>query len=283
MKLPIYIPTLGRDRVYLLEQLEDHLHAQVTLVTNRAQLPALQAKYPRVNVVACPWTREPGQPKADGIKFGIAPTRQWMAEHAYRKGNRYLLMSDDDLCIYVRRNRKDLTDWHARRATSAEVTVALKDMERLTESEKKYAVVGMSAKQGNNRHTERTSEAKRIWNFWAVDVFRMHQLKIRMDAVPVMEDFWVQLNFLTRGWPTIQINDFMHCQGKSNAPGGCSLFRTNAHQEAATKKLIEHFPDFIKPRKVKTKHGWFGEERTDVTFYGKKALEFGMYEGGALL
>jgi hypothetical protein len=276
--IPIYIPTIGRDRVKILEQLEPHLHQHVTLVTNKAQQRSLSATYPKVVVVACPASREPGQPKADGLQFGIAPTRDWII-HTYCD-SRYCMMLDDDVFFYRRKDMRNLKDWHARRATLPEVTDLLSKMNSLV---KQYAFVGVSPKQGNNRLDTETSSAKRMWNVWGVDVKLLRRLRIRVNAVPVMEDFWVQLNLLTKGYETIQINTYMHCQNESGAAGGCSLFRTNAHQEIAVRKLVRHFPDFVTARVAKTKSGWFGGgERTDITFHGAKALKFGQEHGGLL-
>lgn len=268
--IPIYLPTLGRDRLITMEGLSPALHRYITIVTNKAQVRRLSAQYPRCSVMACPYQAEPGE-KPDGITKGISPVRQWIADYAWGKNQSSVLMVDDDLTFY-RRISKD--DWHLRPATPDEVTDLFTAMFLQLKTD---TVVGVSARQGNNRRTENVQFCQRMWAVWALELGRMKACGLKFTAVPTMQDFWMQMGFLTRGYRTAMICDFAHNQPASNAKGGCSLFRTPETQRVSIAKLEAAYPGFIKSRLAKTKDGWFGtgDPRADVTFYGKKAYDFG--------
>lgn len=249
-----------------MEFLHPSIHKSVTLVTNKAQLKPLRAAYPTVNVVATPATAEPGQ-KADGLTQGISPTRQWILD--YELGPK-LIMLDDDLRFSIRKS-SDMREWALKPATTNEAAEIFEDIESLLDN---CPFVGISARQGNNRITERILVAKRMWNVWGVDRTVLRREKIRADAVPTMEDFWVQLNLLTLGYETQMICNYVHDQASgSNAAGGCSLFRTGATQEQSIAILRKTFPSFVDIRPApENKYG----AKYDITFRGKKALEFGL-------
>ncbi len=268
--IPIYIPTLGRDRLITMEGLDPAIHPYITLVTNKAQAPRLRARWPQTTVVTCPYQAEPGE-KPDGVTKGISPVRQWVADKAWEMLQRSILMLDDDLTFY---RRISIHDWHLRPATPADITYLFGLMR---ENLQNSAIVGVSARQGNNRREGSIQHCQRMWAVWAVDLAAMRCHGLKFTAVPTMQDFWVQMGFLTRGYRTAMICDYAHNQPASNAKGGCSLFRTPETQRVSIAALEKAYPGFIKSRLAKTKDGWFGtgDPRADVTFYGKKAYEFG--------
>jgi hypothetical protein len=188
-----------------------------------------------------------------------------------------LIMLDDDLRFCVRQDRTDPSNWKLRSCTFDDMEELLGRMEDLLFQ---YPFVGLSARQGNNRITDTLLIAKRMWNVWAVDRLVLKREKIRADAVPTMEDFWVQLSLLSRGHETAMICDFVHDQASgSNAAGGCSLFRTGKTQEQSIAILRKTFPDFVDIRPApENKYG----AEYDITFRGKKALEFGRAAKGIL-
>lgn len=268
--IPIYLPTLGRDRLITMEGLSPAILPNVTIVTNKAQASRLRAQYPRCRVLACPHQAEPGE-KPDGITKGISPVRQWILDDCRSLGSDTVLMVDDDLTFYRRISDKD---WHLRPAKPVEVTELFHLMEKQLFTD---AFVGVSARQGNNRRTEKVQYCQRSWAVWALGIGALDSCGLSFTAVPTMQDFWVQMGLLTQGHRTAMICDFAHNQPASNAKGGCSLFRTPETQRVSIEKLEVAYPGFIKSRLAKTKDGWFGtgDPRADVTFYGKKAYDFG--------
>jgi hypothetical protein len=272
--IPIYIPTLGRDRLITMEGLSPALHPYITIVTNKAQAATLHRQYSGAAVVICPHQAEPGE-KPDGITKGISPVRQWITDYCWEKaGHSQCIMLDDDLTFYIRISEDD---WHLRLATHGEVGELFVEMQDQLISN---AMVGVSARQGNNRRTETIQHCQRMWAVWSIDIEVMRRLKLKFTAVPTMQDFWMQMGFLTNGHRTAMICDYAHNQPASNAKGGCSLFRTPETQRVSIAALEKAYPGFIKSRLAKTKDGWFGtgDPRADVTFYGKKAYEFGLQQ-----
>lgn len=258
--IPILIPTLGRDRIITLEFLTQEMHRHVTLLCPAEQHAGLSKAYPSVRVTVCP-------------RKGISHVRQWVLDN-YSK--QQVLMSDDDLPFYVRKDRDNWSDWHARRATPEEVTEALEKMAALTML---YPMVGMSGKQGNNNHKSPIVHATRMWNIWTIDCEIANAEGFRFDATDTMQDFIMHLNFLTAGYTTAMIADFMHCQYASNQAGGCSTYRSIETQKRSTAYLKNRWPNFVRVvQKSVVKDGsWFGSDqpRPDVQIAWKKALEYG--------
>lgn len=277
--IPIIIPTLGRPRVITLEYLTPAVQRHVVLVTNKAQQRDLAKTYPLVTVVVCPNQPEPGQP-IDLKVHGIARVRQWIME---RYKDQTIFMSDDDLPIYRRKKLGSMKDWHARRATPEEVTEGL---ERMIELSKKYPMVGMSSKQGNNRYEEPVVFASRMACIWTINCKLAMKLGLSFQAPP-MEDFWMHLSFLTEGYETAMITQWMHCQPGSNTKGGCSSFRTWDVQLRAARALSTEWPDFVKLIYKKTvgKNTWFGSDkpRPEVLVQWKRALAYGQTKKNPLL
>jgi hypothetical protein len=255
----LYIPTLGRsDTQKTLSNLTPEIRAVTHLVCPESEVLDLSLAYD-VAVLGCP-------------AKGIAATRQWIVENCDAE---VCIMCDDDHDFLIRKNLADMNDWHHRNATMEEVAQLFKDMALKIVNER-YAMVGVSARSGNNNHTERFAEACRIHNMYALNVRFLRVSKIRFDTLPLMEDFFVNLSLLTRGFSTGMICDRMWGQQESNAPGGCSTYRDGSLQEKSARGLAEHFPNFVTVVTKQTKGGWFGGERYDVRVQWKKARDFGL-------
>ncbi len=91
-----------------------------------------------------------------------------------------------------------------------------------------------------------------------------------------MEDFDVQLQLLKRGLGNACLYYWAQGQSKTNAPGGCSLWRTHEVHEAAARRLAELHPGLVRLRQKanKTDAGGFGT-RMEVTIAWKKAAGLG--------
>jgi hypothetical protein len=143
------------------------------------------------------------------------------------------------------------------------------------ESLDEWAMVGVSAREGANVNTEPYIFNTRLLRFLAYRTDTLIRLGIRFDRLPVMEDFDVELALLTNGCPVLCCNWIVQNQGSSNAPGGCSTYRTMKKQEEAAWKLREYYPKFVEVVTKQTKTAWNGQERTDVRIKWKQAYAFG--------
>ncbi len=138
-----------------------------------------------------------------------------------------------------------------------------------------YALVGISARQGNNRQEDTRVFNTRMNNAYAMHCDTLRKNPIRWDRMPLMEDFDVTLQLLRLGYENAVLYEFAWNQsGGSSAAGGCSGYRTNEMQAQCAGRLKELHPDFVTVVTKKAKGGaWKGmEERKDVRMQWKKAL-----------
>ena len=204
---------------------------------------------------------------------GIGPTRQWIIEREIREAYRdpidepvKVVMLDDDLVFATRR------DDEPSKFRNSSATEILQLFEDIKYSLNTYAHVGVATREGGNVDTNRYAYNTRLLRILAyrVDVLRRHS--IRFDNLEFMEDFDVTLQLLRAGYENCKINWIVHNQRSSNAPGGCSTYRTLEGQAKAARRLKERHTEFVTVVEKTTKSAWNGQTRTDVRIGWKKAL-----------
>jgi hypothetical protein len=91
---------------------------------------------------------------------------------------------------------------------------------------------------------------KKISEVWGVDTAVLAKHDIRYPAsLRLMEDYYTILELMTRGYPTVCINQWVQ-EGDTNTEGGCSLYRTPPMQQEAAEFLRDRFPAYVKLTKV---------------------------------
>lgn len=136
-----------------------------------------------------------------------------------------------------------------------------------------YAHVGLSARQGNNHESQPVAECRRMFNAYIYDLERVRAAGVTPGRLPVMEDFDLTLQLLRKGLPNAVIYRWCWNQPGSNAPGGCSQYRTAEMQASAAARLAELHPGLVRVVDKETAN-WQGmHKRKDVTIYWKKAYE----------
>lgn len=260
MSLPsykIFIPTIGRinnQRTY--NSLPDSLLSKVTLVTNNYEIDELSLLYPAIN---CPLN-------------GIAQTRQWLLDSVDFD---VIIMIDDD---FRWRQRKDMSSMEATAMVTASPETIHWGIERLVEivADGEVPMAGISHSFGNHLWKDPVEYNKRLYSNYAINVKKFRELKIKFDDVTLMEDFYVILQLLTKGYRNAVLTQVMWDQVASNSEGGCSTYRTPSLQEKASYELARHFPEFVKVVEKKTKSSWFPSGvRHDCNIQWKKAYEYG--------
>jgi hypothetical protein len=177
-------------------------------------------------------------------------------------------MMDDDLVFAVRGKRED-NPLYLSPATSTDVAKMILWMyDQLTGN---YALVGISAREGNNRKPEPTEMNTRMMRCWGIHVPTFKKVGASFESMPCMEDFDVFLTFLTNGYPNVVSNTWTTNQAGSNTEGGCSTYRTLEVQAEAAEALAAKYPGIVKAVEKETKGSWGGGVRKDVTVYWKKA------------
>ena len=204
---------------------------------------------------------------------GIAATRHWIGRHAELVGEDKFVMMDDDIRFLVRRSPET---WQLRGTQPHEVDTLLIHVERWLDT---HAHVGVSAREGNNRigvgDDTLVAENTRTLRFLA---YRTEDfLSVQHGRVEVMEDFDVNLQLLKRRRPNVNIHYWAQGQKMTNAPGGCSTYRSHEVHERSAHRLAELHPGLVRLRQKenKTDREGFGT-RTEVTIQWKKAFETGV-------
>lgn len=257
MKLKILIPSMGRaeagKQVTLRQLVKAGVHT--TLVVPPQEFKAYWKRFQRfADVVECNET-------------GIGATRAWI----FRKwSDKRILMLDDDMYFYRRVSMDKPT---LVRLGDKGIHVMLARIEELL---KKYLMVGISARQGNNHVDEEFVTNARSMNAYAFDVPKIFEVGIKFGRVPVMEDFDITLQLLRNGYSNAVLYRYCWNQVGSNEVGGCSSYRTAEMQAAAAHRLKELHPDFVTVVQKKTKATWQGmQTRTDVRIAWQKAAQEG--------
>jgi hypothetical protein len=210
----------------------------------------------------------------DCTVFGLPPgisnigqTRQWVVENNTFER---LIMMDDDLQFAVRGKREGLL---LSPATDEDVNNMV---EWMWETLRDETLVGISAREGNNRKEDSREECTRMMRAWGLrtDVFK--KIGARFDNLPCIEDFDVILTFLTNGYKNIVNNEYTTNQAGSNVDGGCSTYRTLEVQADAARALAAKYPGIVKAVEKTTKGSWGGGVRIDVNIFWKKAYQQGV-------
>ena len=192
----------------------------------------------------------------------IAPTRQYV--HDFLAGEKYVMM-DDDLHFFKRRtdDPTKFTD-----ITPDELSSMFGEIMRALD---KNPHVGIAGREGGNRITYPAIPNTRIMRLLA---YRRSEVMARFDDMEVMEDFHVALSMLRAGKPNLVLNNYCHNQASgSNAPGGCSHFRTAELHARNARFLAKLHRPFVSVVEKETKTAWGGGVRTDVRIQWKAAYE----------
>lgn len=205
---------------------------------------------------------------------GIARIREYIAKKVTDKT---FIMLDDDVRFLV---RKSADVWNLRGTRPEEVDVGLHIVEQLM-LKQGYDHIGISAREGNNRGgvgaPPLLHDAQRTLRALAFNTNAF--LTMEHGRVDVMEDFDIHLQLLRSGHKTGTIYYWAQGQKMTNAPGGCSIYRTHEVHEQSAHRLAELHPGFVRLRQKenKTDREGFGT-RTEVTISWKKAAKSGGWE-----
>jgi hypothetical protein len=203
---------------------------------------------------------------------GIAQTRHWIGKHAKFRDEKMFCMVDDDV-RFVRRRSRDVTSL---------VPCEKSDVDDMWAHVNwflhHYAHVGVSARQGNNNMGPGTPQGLFEENTRTLRVlcYRTEEfLSVAHGRVDVMEDFDVNLQLIRAGHKNANLGFWSQDQKMTNAPGGCSTYRSHEVHEASAKKLAELHHPFVQLRQKQNKTGGEFGSRTEVTIYWKKAFGTG--------
>lgn len=261
--MDILITTLGRvGKQKALAQIPKNLHDRVRIFTKESETDELQRNIPEtIRVLSLPEETD-----------GIADTRQ-RAIDALPKGKVWVI---DDLCVFKKRTIKE--DRLLYTSLSDDEFMALyQRIEHLLDS---FIQVGISPHNGNNRMLIAEKPIGRAYSTYGLRTDIMKRANIRFDAMyqkdkecKFMEDFYITLDALTKGYPNTIIYD--HCFTYAhNTVGGNSTNRTIERHGRSAQMLARTFPGLV--RLVQKEGKWGTQEmeaRTEIQAQWKKAYE----------
>lgn len=199
----------------------------------------------------------------------ISPTRQYIMDQ--NKG--LFCMVDDDL-LFFRRRKDDPTKFLKLAGEEIEEPF---DVLESRMKEENAAHGSILIREGANRITGKpTVYNTRMIRVLAVDAKIARKIGARYDRLQFKQDFDMILQLLRAGYPNLVVADYVQGQygdGCSNAPGGCSVYRTPELMAETSRKLAELHPGFVKVVEKKTSTSWGGQTRVDVQVAWKKAFE----------
>lgn len=260
MKTRVYIPSRSRFEIKThttLASLPADIQANYVVPTDQLQQYQYMLKSrPDVKIWCSP-------------DDGIALTRKFIGLHAWRRKLDSFVMLDDDLRFYIRKDFGSPTDWHLRYAEPDEVGRAIEEL--LNACVIGYGAASISAREGNNRHVGEYTENTRLLRVLAFNTKQF--MACEHGRVAVMEDFDVLLQLLRLGSPNRCLYWYAQGQSQTQAPGGCSDYRTHKLHEKSATELARLHPDFVRLREKKNRSGGAFGVRKEVTIQWQKAFK----------
>lgn len=195
----------------------------------------------------------------------LAPTRDWIIYDMPSQENKVVFF-DDDLNFAVRRD-DDPTKF--RPPQQGDLSRMLRAIDSALDD---HPMAGIGAREGGNRNINPWLYNTRIMRVLAFQKNFLRERGITFAPLEVMEDFHVNLQILRAGGDTVVCNRWVSNQaGGSDAPGGCSVYRTRDVQTESAYALAARHPGFVSVTEKATKGAWGGGTRTDVIIQWKKA------------
>ena len=194
----------------------------------------------------------------------LSPTSDWLVHHC--PGDSKVVFLDDDLHFFVRRG-DDRTKFRA--PAEGDLKSMMQALARTLDT---HVHAGIAPREGGNRNTEHILYNTRIMRVLAYrrDYLQTHDL--HFTPLIVMEDFHMNLQILESGQNTVLLNNWCSNQSEgSDAPGGCSVYRTDGVQTASAMLLQQLHPKYVRVVEKETKTAWGGGTRTDVIVQWKRA------------
>jgi hypothetical protein len=214
---------------------------------------------------------------------GISKVRQYIIENSVTEK---CFMLDDDLKFAKRveaENKEQVTKYSLKVFSEKEEWFNMFNI--VSKKLNKFPMVALLSREGANHYFDSDfSFNVRCLRFLCYRKSVLLKNNIRFDVMPVMEDFFVAIKLLSKGYAVCSVN--LYTQGQmigSNAPGGCSLYRTQALQNKVSAKMtLKFFPNVRLRRKI-LKSGWKGEFKKtmfDVRIQWKNIFKDGVRKNG---
>lgn len=198
----------------------------------------------------------------------LAKLRQWVVTMTR---TRYFCLCDDDIVVKVRKEHGELA---TRSATKLEIVHLF--VQLYTWHLEGFAQTGVSVAEFNRFEESEVVDNTRMLRIMSFDVHVLRREELKFDDIQLMSDYHMILSLLERGYENRVTFYYTNAQGKSNAEGGCSLYRTPELMEQCARRLKELHPQTVRLQENKpTNWPGFNGTRTDVSMKWKEAIKIG--------
>lgn len=257
--MKILIPTLGRmDKQITYKNLPKQYQDKTTFVVQEHEFDEMSSRYPS-QVMRLPSSINK-----------IAATREYIFNQF--KDERHVVY-DDDLNFVVREpNTGGDTKWKTKAFDE-------KDFEDMFETLNTWMDEGIRFGGLSTTWVIPSldawpySENGRMMTNWFFDGPNIPR-DLEWCRVQAAEDFDINLQLLTRGFKNRISGRYIVSCAETNAPGGCSTWRTVEVHNQAQLELQKLWPDFVKTKEKVVPNGpWKGLTKLQTTIQHKKAYQ----------
>jgi|SRR6056300_547421 len=254
--IDLVIPTLGRiDKQVTLLNIPEKYHNRTTLVVQEQEYDEIVSKYPSVNVFKLPSGTE-----------GLALTRAIIAKEW--RGKRYFCFDDDLKFLRI--------DTNTMKAQKVFAESDFDDMIQSVESQMDSGYVHGGLSFHNTPPVPNPyNYCTRMWtNVWYSENLPVDDIEWYVHNKQCAQDFYVNLQLLTSGYPNVVCNHFRVNASATNAKGGVEIYRTIEWHNKWQEFLGEKFPKYVEVyEKVQASGPWKGLPKKAVKIKWKKAYE----------
>lgn len=258
--MKIVIITRGRvGKLHTLRAIPKNWLNDTVILCPEEEVQSHKRLHPQVTVIC----ENAGQPLCYSEKF------HRIVNGHYPELGRKILIMDDDLRFSMRdpEGSPSLV-----RATEGAISDGLYTLAGMLNE---YPLVGLHPRAMGNNAPPGVKECTRINAMQGVNLDFIGP--VTLNHWPILADMVLNLTLLTRGQKTaVWCELFWDQAGASNAPGGCSLHRTQDQQTEAVYGLHNMFPDVVTIQMKEVKKGWFGGLRADFRIQWQKAYKLGV-------
>lgn len=240
-------------------------------VGNQVTYDALPDKWKEKAVlVVHPDEQHPGYPTLPcPVQGNVAEVRKWVAEHA--RGTRYGMLDDDITFMRCRRDPEGKEVPWNRDITDSEFDEMMLQFDEWMDD-------------GFVHNGLDVTWSPPCTHMDAKFCFRIAAATFYSDKLPVdeidwtglstSEDYYVNLQLLTKGYPSMVFEKFRIATAATQVKGGCEDFRTLESHNSDMRALQAAFPKFVRLREKLMKGGmWKGQVRLACTISWKQAYK----------
>ena len=204
---------------------------------------------------------------------GIAEKRTKIGQWAEKLGYKKFLMLDDDI-NFLRRKEAD-TAAQVTMTEPSDINLMLMNIEQQLDN---YAQVALGLREVNKTNLigpmpliEECGKCMRAVAYQTAVFREMSTMRVR-----TMSDYDTTLQILESGRKNAIMHFWMSGQRSTQAPGGCSIWRTRELHEESVDRMVQLHPGLVTKRVKKALSGGDISERAELTVYWKKAYKQGV-------